>query len=796
MKLTTFQSKKTAHKTAISPFNNKEFIFETKEVENIKDVYWALTNNFVLNIPLKKGVKSRRRKKDLINDFVEVLEYIVIDIDKIKSVSDKELCIDFFRKHNYCCIIGESRNPMNLKGVLKVNCSIKEAKEIIKDINRKINGYGDYDHNVVGLAAYQAPTLNHNILFENLSGIEYPVPEIEHDIKFHNSVPCIYPFEVSNICKKIFEAKGYRFHETREDFVVVSHPSEKKTPKGFSWSPNYPFVVKHWNKSRREDIWNEVIKTPEYKDYQKRLKIKKIDDILIKSQPNTNERYLGKHKKEVQEFLTSDKQILKIQSPMGTAKSKIIEEILEQSSELGQRVLFISNRKSLADDISKKYNRIKHYNGTEIEDNEYQEGDSLVVQIDSLHKFSTKFFDLVILDEFSTTAQKMLSIENHKKKIITQFFSLKKKKIVALDAIIFDEMLELFHSKDKWIEIINSYRDNLELVFFKDKNYFIEKLVADAKNQSLTFSCGSNNILNATKKILDENGISNIIICSDTPDEIKKLIYESFNQKHPKYKVIMYSPTLTVGVSNINDTKIHYHYDTGSSMDVLSSLQMTKRTRNAKVINFFLKERIQYRETDLNKIQTELTDYQIHDEDGDPIGISKIGNKLSKVISIFNTLENLHKTSFIKLLNYQFVIKYKIEDTKTTPFLSKIIKIVKEEETNKNINLLEKYKNMYPEEVSEITRKLYGTKEEEQIKMFEFYKDELKDFKEEQIYQIIQEEIKIPGFIHCFLQKKLQDYKNLLILSKKEMEKHQEIKKCFFKKRNRWYLNPVIVNLL
>jgi hypothetical protein len=792
MKLTTFQSKKTSHKIPQSPFDNDQFIFETKEVNSIEDIYYALTSNFVLNIPLTRGIKTYRRKKSLKDYFVQKLEYLIIDIDHVQSVSDKELCINFFRKNNYSCIIGESRNPLNLKGVLKVNCNIKEAKAIVEEINQKLIEYrntgkdGDYDYAVAGQGTYQAPTLKHKILYSNLNGISYPTPEVKIQFPVQSE---LIPVNIQELCKKTFQEQGFQFHERLDNFIKVSHYSEQKSPKGFRWYPENPFTVHHWNTSRNVNIWEDIIKTQEYKDFKKKEKLQDIKNILELQEGNTNERYLSYYSKEVNEFITSssqEKQILKVQSPMGTAKSNIISEVLKQASENGLRVLFITNRISLADDITNKYQGIKHYLGTELENNDYQEGDSLVVQLDSLYKFSTKFFDLVILDEFSTTLQKMIDLEHHKKKIITQFFSLRKKKIVVLDAIIFDEILELFHPKDKWIEIINSYKDNLDLNIYQNKDLFIKNLIRDAEKHPLTFSCGSNRILDVTKKILDEKGISNIIIRSCTSKEHKKMIYNSFNSSTPKWQVVMYSPTLTVGVSNINNVKIHYHYDSGSSMDVLSSLQMIKRTRNAEVINCYLQERIKYQPTDLYRIQNELSEYQTQDDDGDTIGISDIGVKFSKVKRIFNTLENLHKESFMRLLPFQFTNNIKYITDNELPFVNKMIKIVKKEEINGHLNLFEEYKNMEPEEISEIISKFYTDKNEEQIKLFEFYKDELHNYTENEINILIQEEIKYPGIINCFLKNK--ELKS--VLTKKTYKK--ELKPCYIKNRNRWYLNNII----
>ena len=73
-------------------------------------------------------------------------------------------------------------------------------------------------------------------------------------------------------------------------------------------------------------------------------------------------------------------------------------------------------------------------------------------------------------------------------------------------------------------------------------------------------------------------------------DSTKKLIYDLFEKnEHDKWDVLIYSPTLTVGVSNMNNNYYHFHYDSSISTDVISSLQMIKRTRKAKEIHMFIK---------------------------------------------------------------------------------------------------------------------------------------------------------------------------------------------------------------
>ena len=61
-------------------------------------------------------------------------------------------------------------------------------------------------------------------------------------------------------------------------------------------------------------------------------------------------------------------------------------------------------------------------------------------------------------------------------------------------------------------------------------------------------------------------------------EDVKKLIYELFNEKyHNKYDVILFSPTITVGISIMNNVTHSFHYDEGKSVDTISSIQMKLR---------------------------------------------------------------------------------------------------------------------------------------------------------------------------------------------------------------------------
>jgi hypothetical protein len=332
----------------------------------------------------------------------------------------------------------------------------------------------------------------------------------------------------------------------------------------------------------------------------------------------------------------------------------------------------------------------------------------------------------------------------------------------------------------------------VQLNFWSQKDAFINNLVQSAKNEPVTFSSGSTKLLETTKHILDEEQISNIILSSETPDEEKKLIYKSFENKKPLKQVIMYTPTLTVGVSNNNDVKKHYHYDPGKSMDVLSSFQMIKRTRNANEINFHLVDVTKYLPIEYSDIHDQLSDFMAIDDDGDVIGINEVGKKFAVVHRVHNILENLHKEAFKRLLLQQFTLKVKKIDDVVVPRVAKISRLLSKKEKENNKKLLQEFIKMYKtndEYLYEILNKPFLKKKEKIIYSFYEQYENLKErFTENEIIELLNNEIEKEGYIECFLEAQKNNIELPKVLNKKQIKKYKKYKKLYKRKRNRWYL--------
>ena len=800
MKITVFNAKKTQGKYPYSPFNNDTFFFETKNVESIKEVFTYLQSNFILNIPLTRNIKESRLKSSLQKYFQPKLDYLLIDVDHIETISDRNLVINRFKELDYKIILGASRSDYNLKGVMKISKqTIKEAKALLYSMadDFKERGLPQLDKGSISQAGFQAPVMKYQILYDGGTMVapvgKPPVQKIQTIVEDKT---------VQSLCMHSFAQKGYTFTPSDNGFRC-KHISEKKTPNGFSWNPEYPFHMGHWNPARNDSVWEEVIKMPQYKAIQNLESKERVQSLFQDSKYpaiNKNKRYLKGCPDEVKKFIESKNSLLCIESPMGTGKSRIIEEVIHQARKNNQRILFLVNRISLADDVHDKYQDIKHYLGSDVEENSYKIGDDLVVQIDSLHKFSTKYFDIIIMDEVATTLFHLLSLENHKAKITKKIFSGKKR--VIADAFIFDEFIEVFEHKEG-IKIQNQYRDETDLTIFKQKDQFVETLINTAENEPVTFSSGSTKMLKIIQKMANLRNISTATISAETPKKRKELIYKSFkNKKKAIAQIIMYSPSLTVGISNENDTRVHFHYDSGMSMNVLQSTQMIKRTRNADRINLFLGCRQKYEPVDSSVIQQKLDEFINLDEDGDSTGIDQKGVKLGRIQKLYNILENRHKLSFILLLSKQFNKLPNVNKTTTPKFLYQLSKEIDAEQIKANTEVLdwylEKRKNS-PEEVYAILDLPYGeTRKEVFIKELDDMYHLLSMLDEKNKIDLMKLEVQKPGSIEQYealLNMKVNNTKIPKTLTIKEAENITPKKLGYHKVRNIWVLDAIFCDI-
>lgn len=459
--------------------------------------------------------------------------------------------------------------------------------------------------------------------------------------------------EIIYQCLYYFERQKFTFIENNGSSVKVSkEDSEGYIDNDYFWFPTTPYKMYHTDKWKIVDAFSEISKIPTHKKYWQIKCDLDLNELLSRDdkdnyQVQVNTQDLLPHTNEVTSFLDSY-QFLKISSPMATRKSNIIEEVVSQAHSRGQRVLFITNRVSLSHDIADKYH-VEHY-----QTQNYRNG-SLVIQFDSLRKYLSNNghdkFDVVILDEVTSLLLYMTSTYKGKEKIyndnIKCFTELRSKKFVLADSFIID-----FPFKGKTLGICNNFREKLHVTEYLDKNFFTEKIRAKSKHALISVSSNEKKFLLDVKEMLEKQDKRVLLLTADT--ENKEQIYTILEQSKIPYDAVLFSPTLTVGVSIMSNIEHHFHYDTSGTVSVIDSIQMTRRSRNAKNVHFFIRGRSSYKTTKIDVIRKVLKEPYRDIHLGEPVGLNHLGYFLSHIKQMRNILDNTHKYAFKALLGYQF----------------------------------------------------------------------------------------------------------------------------------------------
>lgn len=720
MKLTVFTSDFTSTKIPKSPFDDKTFEFETVEC-TLRESIDIMRHRFILNrnYTIPKDTRLRRTKKDLTPYLDDELEYIIIDIDYVKTLYARKKILYYFKKKDFHCVLGTSRSNndidnFNIKGAILVKGTNNKAsvKSILNEIKSDLFRYGKIDLAAIGEANYQAPTeTGTELLYQEGSYI--PEAKVIEEVKPHIEMSGSDSHQKTlDICLDYYRQNGFEVASTddHKGLVQFTHPSEVKSKGGYFLFLNNPFYMNHFNSSRSFNIWNDVKDRKAVQDYREEYNSKVRSEHLTSCGHSNkaivvNERYLQVTPK-VKEFISEwDKQngLLKIKSAMGTGKSNIIEHIINESIKDTKPVLLITNRISVAKDFQKRYG-IKLYS-----DGDYKIGDSLIVQFDSLWRFSLKDFDVVIMDEFMSLllhSRNTLGEYSNLNKVKLQY-GLKNKSVVIADAFLYGAEDSFETSKPKFA-IINEYKEDIQLYEYPDVNSIVQRIIEvgkedKAKRKKVSVSCTSKIMAQTIERVCEANGLKTIVLSADSNDEEKETIYEQFSKDgHNGWNVFVYTPTLTVGVSILNRCDNHFHIDESNSTDVISSLQMIRRSRKAKNIHFHLKDKRRYLTTDVKTLNEEISNniqkyYSKHknsllisiDEEGD-FTLSDTGRFINAVEVVYNTLENNHKHSFELLLTHQIKSKILMEaENPRNLDLNGIKKQIKEEEKVKLLGILD-----------------------------------------------------------------------------------------------------------
>lgn len=636
MKITIFGTASKNEKFAKSPYDDNSFIFETIEVQTTYQAFQLLVNNFCLNITLdlKGPSKSRRLKTDLEPHIIKTFDHLLFDFE-CRSEFNKNMALDYFKSTQ--CTIGQSRsydgvNNFNLKGIIKTApMSLKELKVLQTKIQKELSEYGKYTTDTLRITYYTAPLNKDNILLDNPNGsVLMPIGTNVTDYYNNIDLDCKFNItskETTEICKTIFKNLGFILVDINANGSI----KYTKDSEDYIWYPNNPYIMNHTESYMSVNIWKEAIKyeptfdiTP-YIDYKA--------DIVV-------DRNFTEIKSEldsiVESFLFKHNGALTLRAPMGSGKTTFIDRIIEYALEQDFKIAIITNRVTLAEDYKRKYEKflyykdytdaikardssntkdsndisgeeairiIQNYDSSNIASNTSNtssgtktkkpkivrsKGKSLICQYDSFRHFALDDYDLIILDEFMSLLMHTRSALNSKTENLIKFYTALNKKVVVADAFLSKYIVDNMFTKP--LNVVSYTKNNTELYSCNDSNTFYT-LIKNAldSNKKITISTTSIKVVHVVEEICKKLNKKIVVFNKEIEEKDKNIIYDKIRSKEaPDCDVFIYTPVLTVGVNILNDVDVHFHYDSASSTDVISSLQMLGRARFAKKIIYYV----------------------------------------------------------------------------------------------------------------------------------------------------------------------------------------------------------------
>ena len=749
-------------KIAMSPYEDGSFIFVNKSLNSLKEILQFSEKNHILSrhLELSEPIRKDKNKNTLKEHLPQNINCIIFNLTEIYTNYQMQEVIDFFDKKNFACLLSNStdydgKKIFSLQCILKVNFipdeeTIKNSLMVLQSELQELARIDLYSSSITSIQ----PPLGKSKIFhsrENGNILKNsdirPVLSTKHNEKYLN---ISINSEFIELCLQQFSLLGFHASTSKANdkkALKFYRKYENNTQRGYTFYLDNPLIMFHKDKNKQVSIYHLIKNTAEGKEWlknktkeeQAKQLIKDADINVYKQYYSVNEQYLDftKHnkKKMIQEFLNSEKGVFKMKSPMGSAKSNGIELIINETHKRGEKVILVSNRISVAKDFMDKYKDMIFY-----QDPFAQDGDkSLIVQYDSLHKFKLSNYDVVIFDEYVSLLLHHRSNLSDNSNINAVMFNIlsSTKRVVIADAFLTGYELTFFENRDIWF-LDNKYKDNVKLFDYEQREFFITELIYNAQllkeNEHISASFTSLNIIKLVEYELRKAKVKVIALTSETAETTRDIIYRKFKEEeHSAFQVILYTPTLTVGVSNLNNIVSHWHYDSSMGADVISSLQMIKRSRKAKEIHYFIQSRQNHFDTNLDSLNTNaqrnISKYYTGkdktllvemDYATGEMALTPLAKYINKIEVFYNILANNHANAFRLLLSYQFkedpILVQNIDhDYNIKENLDKIKKRIRDN----NIKILDEFSEVEytEEELNIIKNKISKKTPEERVQL-------------------------------------------------------------------------------
>lgn len=215
----------------------------------------------------------------------------------------------------------------------------------------------------------------------------------------------------------------------------------------------------------------------------------------------------------------------------------------------------------------------------------------IIIQIESMHRIRDGVYDYVILDESESLIGQFANPDMKRKEMAFANFELNIKlckKVICMDAFMSPRTIETIRnmrqSKNERISI-NTHKNatnyNYEIGYCHNYSYHkMLRALDDGKN--IVIMANNRAMLESYRRMLDNDrpGLSMIDYTSKTDAGIKNHHMSNVNEHWVNYRVVLYTPTITAGIS-FEESHFHkvFAIFTNTTCDVLSCMQMMGRIR-------------------------------------------------------------------------------------------------------------------------------------------------------------------------------------------------------------------------
>jgi len=379
------------------------------------------------------------------------------------------------------------------------------------------------------------------------------------------------------------------------------------------------YVRDKWAKFRKnkytiKSLWY-WLKKHDIVYYNQAVIIKQACENKEKKQENQiqiNKKYLTKEvddKLEIDDdlveyfedlFITNKYKSINIKSPYGSSKTQLIHRVIEKYQP--KKILWLSFRKTLSDDIFKNFKDL----GFEDYRNNKLDADRLIIQLESLLKledleeeeedeFTGEFckivnkYDLIMLDEIESLLNQFNSEATFSGKSRRTFeyleqLLLKCDNIISLDGDLGNRSYHFLNNFERCLNIENLNKRNDKTLCFTNEEQKINDEIFELLDTNKKIAIASMTSEKAEyyyNTIKEKYPHKKIGIYTGSDNSNRKDL-KNVNDEWKKRDVVIYSPTITAGVSF--DIKEHFYKIFGviscGSCCQRDFLQMLARIRN------------------------------------------------------------------------------------------------------------------------------------------------------------------------------------------------------------------------